>query len=97
MDITLHSYRHRHMNAIGEPRFIEIESRLSSLPAINVPAVVLRGEDSGFGRPPDDPSEDSSKFSNLKDRKNVSGAGHDFPFQRPDEVISALMLLLEGN
>ena len=97
VDITLHSYRHRHMNAIGEPRFIEIESRLSSLPAINVPAVVLRGEDSGFGRPPDDPSEDSSKFSNLKDRKNVSGAGHDFPFQRPDEVISALMLLLEGN
>ena len=68
VDITLHSYRHRHMNAIGEPRFIEIESRLSSLPAINVPAVVLRGEDSGFGRPPDDPSEDSSKFSNLKDR-----------------------------
>ena len=97
VDITLHSYRHRHMNAIGEPRFIEIESRLSSLPPIDVPSVVLRGADSRFGRPSDNPSEDNSKFSNLKCRKNVSGAGHDFPLQRPDEVISALMMLLEGN
>ena len=94
VDITLHSYRHRHMNALGEERFIEIESRLSSLPQIDVPAVVLRGEDSGFGRPSDDSSVDHSKFSDLKYRKNVSGAGHDFPLQRPDEVVSALVTLL---
>tara|TARA_B100000029_G_scaffold143204_1_gene138432 strand:- start:1099 stop:1359 length:261 start_codon:yes stop_codon:yes gene_type:complete len=85
------------MNALGEAKFIDVEARLATFPPVEVPAIVLRGEDSGFGRPSEDSTEDKSKFSNLKYRKIVPGAGHDFPIQRPDEVISALMALLKDN
>ena len=94
VDITLHSYRHRHMNAQGEERFVEVERRLANNPPIPVPSIVLRGEDSGLGRPSPDPKEDEKNFSKLVARRIVSGAGHDLPVQRPDEVARALRELL---
>ncbi|MEE2687454.1 MAG: alpha/beta hydrolase [Chloroflexota bacterium] len=94
VDITLHSYRHRHMNAAGETRFVEVERRLADNPPIPVPSIVLRGEDSGLGRPSPDPEEDEKNFSKLVARRIVSGAGHDLPVQRPDEVARALRELL---
>ncbi len=94
VEITLHSYRHRHMNAPGEERFNEVERRLSAGPPILVPSIVLRGEDSGFGRPKPDPSEDKAKFPALVASRIVVGAGHDLPAHRPDEVAAALLQLL---
>ena len=94
VEITLHSYRHRHRNAPGEDRFIEVERKLAEGQPISVPSIVLRGVDSGFGRPTDDPSGDQAKFSNLVARRNVEGAGHDLPVQRPDAVAAALLELL---
>jgi len=94
VEITLHSYRHRHRNAPGEDRFLEVERKLAEGPPISVPSIVLRGVDSGFGRPTDDPSGDQAKFSNLVARRNVEGAGHDLPVQRPDAVAAALLELL---
>ena len=40
VDIVLHSYRHRHMNAPGEDRFIEVELNLAERPPITVPSIV---------------------------------------------------------
>jgi hypothetical protein len=57
VEITLHSYRHRRMNAPAEERFIEVELKLAEGHPILVPSIVLRGEDSGFGKPKPDPSE----------------------------------------
>jgi pimeloyl-ACP methyl ester carboxylesterase len=94
VEITLHSYRHRHMNAPGEDRFIEVERQLAEGPPILVPSIVLRGVESGFGPPPQDPSGDREKFPNLVARRNVEGAGHDLPVQRPDAVSAALLELL---
>ena len=94
VEITLHSYRHRHMNAPGEDRFSEVERRLSEGPPVLVPSIVLRGEDSGFGRPKPDPSEDKAKFPHLVASRIVAGAGHDLPAHRPDEVAAALLQLL---
>ncbi len=94
VEITLHSYRHRHRNAPGEDRFIEVERKLAEGPPISVPSIVLRGADSGFGRPLEDPSGDQAKFSKLVARRNVEGAGHDLPVQRPDAVAAALLELL---
>jgi pimeloyl-ACP methyl ester carboxylesterase len=94
VEITLHSYRHRHMNAPGEDRFVQLERQLAQGPPILVPSIVLRGEDSGFGRPESDPSEDKKKFPNLVASRIVAGAGHDLPAHRPDEVASALLELL---
>lgn len=94
VEITLHSYRHRHMNAPGEDRFIEVERKLAEGPPILVPSIVLRGADSGFGAPSDEPSEDQENFPGLIARRIVVGAGHDLPVQRPDAVAEAVIELL---
>ena len=94
VEVVIHSYRHRHMNAPGEERFLEVERQLAERPPIQVPAIVLRGADSGFGRPSRDPSGDQAIFPKLVARRIVEGAGHDLPVQRPDEVSAALIELL---
>ena len=94
VDIVLHSYRHRHMNAPGEDRFIEVELNLAKGPPVTVPSIVLRGADSGLGAPSQDPSGDERNFTQLVARRIVSGAGHDLPVQRPDAVSAALLELL---
>jgi len=94
VEITLHSYRHRHMNAPGEERFLGVERELAAGPPILVPSIVLRGADSGFGAPSQDPTEDQRRFPGLVARRIVAGAGHDLPVQRPDAVSAALIELL---
>ena len=94
VDIVIHSYRHRHGYAPGEERFLAVERRLAERPPIGVPAIVLRGADSGFGPPSPDPSGDRARFTNLVARRIVAGAGHDLAPQRPDAVSSALIELL---
>ncbi len=94
VDVVIHSYRHRHVNAPGEERFLEVERQLAQRPQIQVPAIVLRGAESGFGRPSPDPSGDQRRFPALVARRIVEGAGHDLPAQRPDAVSSALLELL---
>lgn len=94
VDVVIHSYRHRHVNAPGEERFLEVERQLAQRPTINIPAIVLRGLDSGFGPPSQDSSGDQARFPNLIARRLVEGAGHDLPVQRPDAVSTALLELL---
>ncbi len=94
VDVVIHSYRHRHVNAPGESRFLDVERWLAERPPIQVPAIVLRGADSGFGRPSADPSGDQRRFPALVARRIVDGAGHDLPAHRPDAVADALLELL---
>ncbi len=94
VDVVIHSYRHRHVNAPGEERFLEVERQLAERPQIQVPAIVLRGLESGFGRPSADPSGDQRRFPALVARRIVEGAGHDLPAHRPDAVSTALLELL---
>ena len=94
VDVVIHSYRHRHGYAPGEERFLDVGRRLAERPPITVPAIVLRGAESGFGRPSDDPSGDQRRFTNLIARRIVEGAGHDLAPQRPDAVVDALLELL---
>ncbi|MCY4638295.1 MAG: alpha/beta hydrolase [Acidobacteria bacterium] len=94
VDVVIHSYRHRHGYAPGEERFLDVERQLAERPPITVPAIVLRGNDSGFGRPSTNPTADRGRFPNLVARRIVEGAGHDLAPQRPDAVSSALLELL---
>ena len=94
VDVVIHSYRHRHVNAPGEERFLAVERQLAQRPPIRVPAIVLRGAESGFGRPSADPSGDQRRFTSLVARRIVDGAGHDLPAHRPDTVSAALLELL---
>jgi pimeloyl-ACP methyl ester carboxylesterase len=93
--ITVHSYRHRLMNAPGEPRFVEMERRLAEQPPIGVPAIVLAPGATGLGgRPSADPAGDRRRFTKLVARRIVEGAGHDLPAHRPDAVADAVLELI---
>ena len=69
VDVVIHSYRHRHLNAPGEERFLAVERQLAERPPIQVPAIVLRGAEGGFGRPSRDPSGDQARFPGLVARR----------------------------
>jgi pimeloyl-ACP methyl ester carboxylesterase len=95
VDVVVHSYRHRNMNAPGEPRFLEMERRLAEQPPVAVPAIVLASGATGLGgRPSPNAAGDQRRFTNLKARRIVEGAGHDLPAQEPGAVSEALLELL---
>ena len=96
VDVVIHSYRHRHGNVAGERRFQQIERDLAASPPITVPAIVLRAGASGFGPPSQNPAADQARFTDLRARRIVGGAGHDLPAHRPDAVVDALLELLSA-
>jgi pimeloyl-ACP methyl ester carboxylesterase len=96
VNVVIHSYRHRNVNAPGEPRFAEMEKRLAERPKIDVPSIVLHGADDGIRRPPPDSPERAS-FTKLMARRIVPGAGHFVPREKPEAVSSAILELLAGT
>ena len=89
----IHSYRHRHRNAPGDPRFDAIERRLAERPRIEVPTVILHGRDDGVDRP-----QKSERHPDLfpagTERRVVPAAGHFLPREQPGAVVEALLSLL---
>jgi len=89
---VLHSYRHRSLNAAGEPRFVETETQLAGRPKIDVPTIVLHGNDDGFGRPAAATTDaERAAFPRLLDRRVITGAGHFVPHEAPGAVAQALL------
>jgi pimeloyl-ACP methyl ester carboxylesterase len=91
--IVIHSYRHRHGHAPGEPRYDAIEQHLATRPPITVPSVVLHGAEDGVDlhRPG---GRDLDRFPAGTRQDVVPGAGHFLPRERPDAVVGALRSLL---
>ena len=91
--VVIHSYRHRHRNAPGDPRFDEVERRLAARPPITVPTAVLVGAEDGV-----DPVRRSeghlALFPAGTERQIVAGAGHFMPREQPRAVADALLALL---
>jgi len=95
VDCVIHSYRHRHLNAPGEPRFLDIEQQLAKRPPIAVPAIVLHGGDDAFGHPEAAiTAADRALFPKLVDKRIVAGAGHFVPHEKPEAVAAALLDVL---
>jgi pimeloyl-ACP methyl ester carboxylesterase len=91
--VVIHSYRHRHRNAPGEPRFDAIERRLAERPRIEVPTVILHGRDDGVDRVHKSESH-LSQFPAGTERRVVPDAGHFLPREQPGAVVDALLTLL---
>ena len=91
--IVIHSYRHRHGNAPGDPRFDAVERRLAERPPITVPTIVLHGADDTVS-PPRRSEADISMFPAGTARHVVPGAGHFMPREKPQAVVDALLSLL---
>ena len=94
VDCVIHSYRHRNLNAKGDPRFDAVERQLATRPKIDVPAILIYGADDGLARPSQDGTADRALFPKLVDRRIVPGAGHFLPREKPEAVSTALLELL---
>jgi len=95
VDCVIHSYRHRNFNAPGEERFIEIERRLATRPAIGVPAVVLYGEDDAFGHPSAEiTAAERMVLPQIVDKRIIPGAGHFVPHEKPEAFAAAVVDVL---
>jgi len=91
--VVIHSYRHRHGNAPGDPRLEAIEARLAARPPITVPTVILHGGDDavslarGVGR-------DIALFPAGTEERVVPGVGHFMPRENPQAVVDALLKVI---
>jgi pimeloyl-ACP methyl ester carboxylesterase len=97
VDVVIHSYRHRNVNAAGEPRFADVERRLAQQPKIDVPVILMYGADDGVGGRPPAAEANPSLFPTLVARRVVAGAGHFLPRERPEAVATALLELLNST
>jgi pimeloyl-ACP methyl ester carboxylesterase len=97
VDVVIHSYRHRNLNAPGEPRFADMERRLADRPKIQVPSITMYGADDGLGRPAASSPAEQESFTALRARRVIPGAGHFLPREKPEAVASAMLELLAAN
>ena len=98
VDVVIHSYRHRHGNAPGEPRFLEVEKRLADRPKIQVPTITLYGADDGIGRPAAEASAaERAVLPALVAHRVIPGAGHFLPREKPEAVSGALLEVLNAT
>ncbi|HET9854603.1 MAG TPA: alpha/beta hydrolase [Methylomirabilota bacterium] len=91
--VVIHSYRHRHRNAPGEPRFDAVERRLAARPRIEVPSAILHGRDDSVD-PPARSETHLAQFPAGTERRVIPDAGHFMPREQPGAVIDALLALL---
>src|SRR2546422_452712 len=91
--VVIHSYRVRHGNAPSDPRFGEIERRLSARPPISVPTMILHGAEDTVG-PPGRSEGELSRFPAGTERRVVPGVGHFMPREDPEAVVDALLKVL---
>lgn len=97
VEVSIHSYRHRNLNAPGDPRFETAERQLAQSPKISVPTIVLYGADDGLGAPPRETPAERALFTALIGRRVVEGAGHFVPRERPAVVSSAVLEVLQAT
>jgi pimeloyl-ACP methyl ester carboxylesterase len=91
--VVIHSYRHRHRNAPGDPSLDAVERRLAERPRIEVPSVILHGADDAVDFP-SRTERHPAMFPDGTERHVVPGAGHFLPRERPQAVVDALLALL---
>jgi pimeloyl-ACP methyl ester carboxylesterase len=92
VDVVIHSYRHRHGNAPGDPRFDAVERRLAERPPIAVPSVILHGADDGvdLSRRYD---RHLPRFPAGTPQLVIKGGGHFLPHEQPSAVAEAVLEL----
>jgi pimeloyl-ACP methyl ester carboxylesterase len=98
VDCVVHSYRHRNLNAPGEPRFLDVEKRLAARPPIQAPTIVLYGGEDAFGHPSAEiTAAERALLPKLVDKRIVEGAGHFVPHEKPEAFATALLDVLSAS
>jgi pimeloyl-ACP methyl ester carboxylesterase len=89
VEVVIHSYRHRHNAAPGDPALAAVEAALAAQPRIAVPAINLQGAADGVGAPPV-PDPDGAFFTAGYERRVLDRIGHFLPHEAPDAVVRAV-------
>lgn len=88
VEVVLHSYRHRAGLVPGDPALSALATRLEQeRPAIEVPTIVLHGED---GLAPAAMAKDRTRFTGPWELRNLEGIGHNVPQEAPGAVARAV-------
>jgi len=95
VSVVIHSYRHRHRAAPGDPALEPLEQRVAARPAISVPTIVLHGACDGVDAPEGSEGH-ASFFSGPYQRRVVPSAGHFLPREAPGAVVDAVLELLRS-
>jgi pimeloyl-ACP methyl ester carboxylesterase len=90
--ITVHAYLHRWGEAAGDPAFEATEARMLSAPPIEVPTVVLHG-DEDRGNPASSSEAKEAHFTAGYRRAVLPGVGHLLPREAPRETADAVLEL----
>src|SRR5262245_23808697 len=92
-DVTIHSYRHRWGHAEGDPRYDSLERGLSSVPPLQVPALVLHG-DADACNDSHTTAHKERFFTSRYARKLLPGIGHFPQREDPDTVANEIVAWL---
>jgi pimeloyl-ACP methyl ester carboxylesterase len=88
--IVIHNYRWRLGLADGEPRYEQLEKRLTQGPRISVPTITLEGDANGAPHP--EPSSYAKMFSGKYSHRNIiGGIGHNLPQEAPRAFAQAMV------
>lgn len=87
--VTLHYYRHRWGNVLGDPRYDELEVSRLLPPKITVPTRVLHGADDGCLLP-ETSADREALFASSYERTVLPRVGHFPQREQPRAVIAAI-------
>ncbi|MFM8680193.1 MAG: alpha/beta fold hydrolase [Alphaproteobacteria bacterium] len=93
VDVVVHSYRHRHGLAAGDPAFAGIEAALARQPVIAVPTINLHGAADGV-TPAQAADAHARRFAGPYERRLLPRIGHAVPQEAPAAFIAAMRDLL---
>ncbi|EFL50242.1 alpha/beta hydrolase fold protein [Solidesulfovibrio fructosivorans JJ]] len=90
VDVVIHSYRHRHGLAPGDPAYAAVEGRLAAQPSIAVPTLALDGEDDGV-MPRGLDCGNAARFTGRFAHRTIPGVGHNPPQEAPEAFARAVL------
>lgn len=88
VDIVIHNYRWRLGLAKGDPRYDELERRLSDAPTISVPTITISSDFDGAAA---DGAAYAKKFSGKYAHRFLRDIGHNVPQEAPQAFAQAVL------
>jgi pimeloyl-ACP methyl ester carboxylesterase len=88
VEIVIHNYRWRLSLAKGEPKYDDLEKKLSEAPVIAVPAITIASD---FDGPAADGTSYAKKFSGKYSHRIFKGIGHNVPQEAPQAFAKAVI------
>jgi pimeloyl-ACP methyl ester carboxylesterase len=88
VSIVIHNYRWRLSLAGGEPRYEDLEQKLSQGPVVSVPTITIASD---FDGPAADGTAYAKKFPGKYSHRILKGIGHNVPQEAPQAFAQAVI------